>query len=213
MTWSTSTVWDATFSASWYSVAAGNPSVATLNANPGGANPSTSNPAIVVSADTLPANTKTYFMIASSDGRNDDGVGLADVHATDTITDTSSLAYAFSSIQGIYVNGVLATSAYQPNGAACVGIAVDTLAKLAWWRYYDSLNNAYWNGSSLASPTTGVGGVDISGLTFPIRAMACNRFTTTILTLILQPPWCDATGSPFGGFGGQTNVSVISCCS
>jgi hypothetical protein len=39
-----------------------------------------------------------------------------------------------------------------------IGVAVDLDSKLIWWRK----NGGNWNGSGTASPTTGVGGVDIS---------------------------------------------------
>lgn len=95
----------------------------------------------------------------------------------------------------IYVNG---TKVLTPGGGfAQLGIAIDATAKLIW------INDAggNWNGSGTANPATGVGGIDISGVTFPLTPFAAYLPYNDYVNITLNSGQIAYAHTPPTGFG------------
>jgi hypothetical protein len=102
----------------------------------------------------------------------------------------------------IFCNGNTSGSGYSipafsDGDVVCVAVS---LPNLAWFR----LNNGLWNGVSTADPDTGVGGIDISGMTMPLAPVmwAENDSATSLTINAGQSAYFGSVPALFGNWPG-----------
>lgn len=110
----------------------------------------------------VPAYFETYLDPEGASGSA--SVGIAALGSGVSLlallgTEAHSLGYAAGGAVSLGNTALASIGAY--GSGQYIGVAVDPIAKLAWFR----INGGRWNNSDDANPTTGVGGISFSGMT------------------------------------------------
>lgn len=117
-------------------------------------------------------STGKYYMectlTTKTGGADDDGVGVVNASFTlggSYVGSTNNGAAVYDGGSVYRSSGVVATIASFATGNV-VCMAIDTTARLAWWR----TNGGNWNNNGAADPATGANGIDISVVTGALYA-------------------------------------------
>jgi hypothetical protein len=115
-----------------------------------------------VRANSSKTAGKYYFEISFTTIGSNPSIGLARSSASLTGVSGVNIVSVLRFTGNITVNGVASgTSIGIISGGAVVCVAVNLTTDLIWFRPTPAGN---WNGSALANPATGIGGVDISSI-------------------------------------------------
>lgn len=112
----------------------------------------------------------------------------------------------------VYLNNAILTTIQTFAVGDVIGIAVDTTAKLIWFR----TNGGNWNNNALADPATGVGGINItavvdrrpSGL-FVYVDLPFPAYATTITANFGATAYAFAKPAGYGDFGGTWDSTYM----
>ena len=133
----------------------------------------------ILSSRAINASEKVMFsfnVVSLSDLPIDTAIGIANAN----VALTNYLGAGTSSI-ALYNNGVVYTNdtdLQEVNNIVAgdhVDVAVDRLNDLLWFR----VNNDLWNADGAADPTTGTGGIDISGITGAVYPAVTLSYSAT----------------------------------
>jgi len=127
-----------------------------------------------IRADCSASSAKVYFEVTMTTWVNSNvgvGVAVATSALASIATNLTGVAALFKN-GNININGTFLINIGTRSNGNIIGIAVDPVAKLIWFRVAPA---GTWNGSGTADPATGTGGFSfsaLSGAVYPIFSTA-----------------------------------------